>query len=105
MVISGSLEEPSSSSQEGLWYASKKVNGAVVARVSNSMSNAHLAGSNRSGKTLLPGLFVLLPLLEDSLRDFDVLTAQAYPRVKGQISRVLPLDKVSSSDEPRRTGR
>ena len=59
------------------------MNGAVVARVSNSMSNAHLAGSNRSGKTLLPGLFVLLPLLEDSLRDFNVL----YPHVRTSVSR------------------
>lgn len=50
-----------------------KVNRAEVARVPNEMRKAHLASSGRSSKTLLPGLFILLPLLEEGLRDFDVL--------------------------------
>ena len=37
------------------------------------IARTHLAGLGKLGLTLLPGLFVLLALLEESLRDFDVL--------------------------------
>ena len=43
----------------------------------------HLARCNRGGQTLLTGLFVLLALLEESLRDFDVLNRRQ--NVKGAI--------------------
>ena len=36
--------------------------------------NTHLPRCNGSSKPLLAGLFVLLALLEESLRDFDVLS-------------------------------
>ena len=47
------------------------------------MSNTHLAGLGELGLALLPGLFVLLALLEESLRDFDVLNRRQ--NVKGAI--------------------
>ena len=43
----------------------------------------HLARRNGGGQTLLTGLFVLLALLEESLRDFDVLNRRQ--NVKGAI--------------------
>lgn len=36
-------------------------------------TSTHLAGSSGGNETLLPGLFVLLTLLKESLRDFNVL--------------------------------
>ena len=38
-----------------------------------SVNRTYLAGSDGSSEALLPRLLILLALLEESLRDFDVL--------------------------------
>lgn len=52
---------------------------ARMSRVSRR-TEAHLAGSRCSSETFLPGLFVLLALLEEGLWDLDVLCNTKQPK-------------------------
>ena len=54
------------------------------------MSNTHLAGLGELGLALLPGLFVLLALLQKRLRDLDVLRTKSVIGSTNIISGYAP---------------
>ena len=54
------------------------------------IARTHLAGLGKLGLTLLPGLFVLLALLQKRLRDLDVLSARSVLESTNIISGYAP---------------